>query len=211
MKISQASAEKFSFAASGYAANLWRKTFSTNTRELCCNRSSHMTAIHSQVPHAGGRRVWQRPRRASGLVKRALAAVRDWRRRRRDGLQIAALDARISRDETGRGDPLDLDLAREQKERDAWLERPESARRRQRALSRSDPRSRSSRAFGDDGFPLLTRPSLTRNIDPRWPAPLGGLSPQLVPHSSRPAFSAGLSGECGNSRQGARQKENSHS
>jgi hypothetical protein len=41
--------------------------------------------------------------------------------RRRDRLQIAALDARISRDiETRRGDPLDL--AREQKEREAWLD-----------------------------------------------------------------------------------------
>jgi hypothetical protein len=48
-------------------------------------------------------------------------AVRDWRRRRRDSRQIAALDARISRDiETRRGDPLDLD--REQKEREAWLD-----------------------------------------------------------------------------------------
>ena len=80
-----------------------------------------MTAIHSQVPYGGWRRVWHRPRRASHHVERALAAVRDWRRRRRNRLQIAALDARISRDiETRRGDPLDLD--REQKERDAWLD-----------------------------------------------------------------------------------------
>ena len=80
-----------------------------------------MTAIHSQVPYGGWRRVWHRPRRASRLVERALAAVLDWRRRRRDRLQIAALDALISRDiETRRGDPLDLD--REQKEREAWLD-----------------------------------------------------------------------------------------
>jgi hypothetical protein len=34
MKISQASAEKTSLAASGYAANLWRKTFSTNVSSV---------------------------------------------------------------------------------------------------------------------------------------------------------------------------------
>ena len=80
-----------------------------------------MTPIHSQVPCGGRRRVWHRRRRASRLVERALVAVRDWRRRRRDRLQIAALDARTSRDiETRRGDPLDLD--REQKEREAWLD-----------------------------------------------------------------------------------------
>jgi hypothetical protein len=79
-----------------------------------------MTAIYSQVP-CGGWRIWHRRRRASRLVERALVTVRDWRRRRRDRLQIAALDARISRDiETRRGDPLDLD--REQKEREAWLD-----------------------------------------------------------------------------------------
>ena len=79
-----------------------------------------MTAIPSQVPYGGWRRVWH-GRGASRLVEGALAAVRDWRRRRRDRLQIAALDARISRDiETRRGDPLDLD--REQKEREAWLD-----------------------------------------------------------------------------------------
>jgi hypothetical protein len=78
-----------------------------------------MTAIHSQVPYGGWRRVSRRPRRTGRLVERALAAVRDWRRR--DRLQIAALDARISRDiETRRGDPLDPD--REQKEREAWLD-----------------------------------------------------------------------------------------
>ena len=80
-----------------------------------------MTAIHSQAPHGGWRRVSHRPQRASRLVERALSAVRDWRRRRRDRLQIAALDARISCDiEICRSDPLDLD--RDQKERDAWLD-----------------------------------------------------------------------------------------
>jgi hypothetical protein len=78
-----------------------------------------MIAIHSQALYGGWRRVWHRPRRASRFVERALVAVRDWRRRRRDRLEIAAL--RISRDiETCRGDPLDLD--REQKEREAWLD-----------------------------------------------------------------------------------------
>ena len=68
-----------------------------------------MIAIHSQALYGGWRRVWHRPRRASRLVERALAAVLDWRRRRRDRLQIAALDARISRDirivwKTGHGE-----------------------------------------------------------------------------------------------------------
>jgi hypothetical protein len=80
-----------------------------------------MTAIHSQVPDGGWRRVWHRPRRARWLVERVLAAVRDWRKRRRDRLQIAALDDRISRDlEIYRSDPLNLD--REQKEPDACLD-----------------------------------------------------------------------------------------
>jgi len=80
-----------------------------------------MTAIHLQASRGDWRRVSHRPRRTSRLVERALAAVRDWRRRRRDRLQIAAPDARISRDiETRRSDPLDLD--REQKEREAWLD-----------------------------------------------------------------------------------------
>jgi hypothetical protein len=50
-----------------------------------------------------------------------VAAIRDWRRRRRGRRQISALDARISRDiEICRGDPLDLH--HEQKEREAWLD-----------------------------------------------------------------------------------------
>jgi uncharacterized protein YjiS (DUF1127 family) len=80
-----------------------------------------MIAIHSRAPHGGWRRASNRPRRAGRLVERALAAVRDWRRRRRDRLQIVALNARISRDiGICRGDPLDLD--RGQRERDAWLD-----------------------------------------------------------------------------------------
>jgi hypothetical protein len=80
-----------------------------------------MTAIHSQAPHGGWRRVSHRPRPASRLLERALAAVRDWRRRARARLQIAALNARVSRElEISCSDPLDLD--REQKERDAWLD-----------------------------------------------------------------------------------------
>ena len=80
-----------------------------------------MDAIHSRTPEGGWHRVLHRPARADRLVERALAAVRDWRRRRRARLQIAALNARISHDiEICRGDPLDLD--REQKERDAWLD-----------------------------------------------------------------------------------------
>ena len=80
-----------------------------------------MTAIYLQAPHGGWRRISHRPRRVGRLVERALVAVRDWRRRRRNRVQIAALNARISRDiEVYRGDPLDLD--REQKERDAWLD-----------------------------------------------------------------------------------------
>ena len=80
-----------------------------------------MTAIHLQGPHGGWHRASRRPRRGGGFVERTLAAVREWRRRRRIRLQIAALDARISREiEICRGDPLDLD--REQKEREAWLD-----------------------------------------------------------------------------------------
>jgi hypothetical protein len=80
-----------------------------------------MTALHSQAPHGGWLRVSHRPRRAGRLVERALSAVRDWRRRRRNRVQIAALNARISRDtEICCSDPLDLD--REQKERAAWLD-----------------------------------------------------------------------------------------
>jgi hypothetical protein len=80
-----------------------------------------MTAIHSRVPHGGWRRISHRSRRTGRLAERALAATRDWRRRRRTRLQVAALGAQLSRDiESRRGDPLGLD--REQKEHDAWLD-----------------------------------------------------------------------------------------
>ena len=80
-----------------------------------------MTAIHSQAPHGGWRRVSHRPRRASRLVQRALAAVRDWHRRWQDRNRSSALDERTLRDSgICRSDELCLD--REQIERDTWLE-----------------------------------------------------------------------------------------
>lgn len=80
-----------------------------------------MTAIHSQVPHGSWRRVSYRPRRASRLVQRALAALRDWRRRLRDRNRSSALDERTLRDSgTCRSEEHYLD--REQIERDAWLD-----------------------------------------------------------------------------------------
>ena len=80
-----------------------------------------MTAIHPQASHGGWRRVLPGPRRASHLVERALAAVRDWCRRQHDRNQIVALDERTLRDiGICRSDPLYLDS--EQKERDAWLD-----------------------------------------------------------------------------------------
>jgi len=53
-----------------------------------------MTAIHSHAPHGGWRRVSHRPLRASRLVQRALAAVRDWRRGLQDRNRTSALDER---------------------------------------------------------------------------------------------------------------------
>ena len=80
-----------------------------------------MTAIHSQAPHGGWRRVSHRPRRTSRLVQRALAAVRDWRRRLQDRNRSAALDERTLRDgEICRSDELYLDST--QREREAWLD-----------------------------------------------------------------------------------------
>ena len=80
-----------------------------------------MTAIHPQAPHGGWRRVSHRPRRASRLVQRALAAVRDWRRRLQDRNRSSALDERTLLDSgICRSDELYLD--REQIERDTWLE-----------------------------------------------------------------------------------------
>jgi uncharacterized protein YjiS (DUF1127 family) len=76
-----------------------------------------MTAIHPQASQSGWRQVLHRPQRASRLVARALAAVRDRRRRN----QIVALDERTLRDiGICRSDPLYLES--EQKERDAWLD-----------------------------------------------------------------------------------------
>jgi hypothetical protein len=80
-----------------------------------------MTAIHLRAPHGDWPRFSHRPRRAGRLLEKVLSAVRDWRRHRRNRHQIAALKARISRDiEICCSDPLDLE--REQKERDAWLD-----------------------------------------------------------------------------------------
>ena len=80
-----------------------------------------MTAIHSQAPHGAWRRASHRPRGASRLVQRALAAVRDWRRRLQDRNRSSALDERTLRDSgICRSEGLHLD--REQIERDAWLD-----------------------------------------------------------------------------------------
>ena len=80
-----------------------------------------MTAIHSQAPHGAWRRASHRPRRASRLVQRALAAVRDWRRRLQDRNRSSALDARTLCD-SGISRCEELYHDREQIERDAWLE-----------------------------------------------------------------------------------------
>jgi hypothetical protein len=80
-----------------------------------------MTAIHSQAPHGGWRRVSHRPRRAIRLVQRALAAVRDWRKRLQDRNRSSALDERALR-ESGICGSEELYLDREQIERDAWLD-----------------------------------------------------------------------------------------
>jgi hypothetical protein len=80
-----------------------------------------MTAIHSQAPHGGWRRVSHRPRRASRLVQRALAVVRDWRGRLQDRNRSSALDERTLLDsEICRSDTFYLDST--QRERDAWLD-----------------------------------------------------------------------------------------
>jgi uncharacterized protein YjiS (DUF1127 family) len=90
-------------------------------RRLYSIRSADMTAIHSQAPHGGWRRISRRPRPASGLVQRALAAVRDWRGRLQDRNRLSVLDERTLRDSgICRNDELHVD--REQIERDAWLE-----------------------------------------------------------------------------------------
>jgi hypothetical protein len=79
-----------------------------------------MTAIHSQARHGGWRRVSHRPRRAS-LLQKALAAVREWRRRLQDRNRSSALDERTLRNSRiCRSDELYLD--HEQIERDSWLD-----------------------------------------------------------------------------------------
>ena len=77
-----------------------------------------MTAIHSQASYGGWRRVSHR--RAS-LLQKALAAVRDWRRRLQDRNRSSALDERSLRD-SGICRSEELYLDREQIERDAWLD-----------------------------------------------------------------------------------------
>ena len=80
-----------------------------------------MTAIHSQATHGGWRRVSHRPRRASRLAERALAAVRDWRKRLQDRNRSSALDERTLRDSgICHSDTFYLDST--QRERDAWLD-----------------------------------------------------------------------------------------
>ena len=79
-----------------------------------------MTLIHSRASYGGWRRISHRPRRAS-LLQKALAAVRDWRRRLQDRNRSSALDERSLRDSRiCRSEELYLD--REQIERDAWLD-----------------------------------------------------------------------------------------
>ena len=79
-----------------------------------------MAVIHSQASYRGWRRVSHRPRPAS-LLQKALAAVRDWRRRLQDRNRSSALDERTLRD-SGICRSEELYLDREQIERDAWLD-----------------------------------------------------------------------------------------
>ena len=79
-----------------------------------------MTVIHSQASYRGWRRDSHRPRRAS-LLQKALAAVRDWRRRLQDRNRSSALDERTLRD-SGICRSEELYLDREQIEREAWLD-----------------------------------------------------------------------------------------
>ena len=79
-----------------------------------------MKVIQSQATYGGWRRIPNRPRRAS-LLQRALAAVRDWRRRLQDRNRSSALDERTLCD-SGICRCEELYHDREQIERDAWLE-----------------------------------------------------------------------------------------
>ena len=80
-----------------------------------------MTAIRLQAPHGAWRRASHRPRRASRLVQRALAAVRYWRRHLQERNRSPALDERTLCD-SGICRCEELYHDREQIERDAWLE-----------------------------------------------------------------------------------------
>jgi hypothetical protein len=80
-----------------------------------------MTAVHSPAPHGAWRRASHRPRGASRLVQRALAAVRDWRRHLQDRNRSSAVDERTLCD-SGICRCEELYHDREQIERDAWLE-----------------------------------------------------------------------------------------
>ena len=80
-----------------------------------------MAAIDSQAPPGGWRRVSHRSQRPSRLVQRALAAVRDWRRRLQDRSRSSAVDERTLRD-SGICRSEERYLDREQIERDAWLD-----------------------------------------------------------------------------------------
>ena len=79
-----------------------------------------MKVIQSQAAYGGWRRIPNRPRRAS-LLQRALAAVRDWRRRLQDRNRSSELDERTLCD-SGICRCEELYHDREQIERDAWLE-----------------------------------------------------------------------------------------
>ena len=79
-----------------------------------------MKVIQSQATYGGWRRIPNRPRRAS-LLQRALAAVRDWRRRLQDRNRSSALDERTLCD-SGICRCEELYHDREQIERDAWLD-----------------------------------------------------------------------------------------
>jgi uncharacterized protein YjiS (DUF1127 family) len=76
-----------------------------------------MKVIHSQAAYGG----WRRVSRRASLLQRALAAVRDWRRRPQDRNRSSALDERTLCD-SGICRCEELYLDRERIERDAWLD-----------------------------------------------------------------------------------------
>ena len=79
-----------------------------------------MKVIQSQATYGGWRRIPSRPRRAS-LLQRALAAVRDWRRRLQDRNRSSELDEPTLCD-SGICRCEELYYDREQIERHAWLD-----------------------------------------------------------------------------------------